>query len=62
MEVEVRDISISDMENAAEAFISSTTKNITPVTSLFGYQDFAPQAGPITKQLQKLLHDLIYKQ
>lgn len=62
MEVEVRDISISDMENAAEAFISSTTKNITPVTSLLEYQDFAPQAGPFTKQLQELLQDLIYKQ
>lgn len=62
MEVEVRDISIADVENAAEAFISSTTKNITPVTSLLGYKDFAPEAGPITKHLQRLLQDLIYKQ
>lgn len=59
--VEVRDISIEDLKRAKEAFISSTTKNITPVTAVFGQQDFGPGAGPITQQLQKKLEQLVYK-
>lgn len=59
--VEVRDISIQDLENATEAFISSTTKNITPVTSVLGHKDFGDGAGPITRQLQKKLEQLVYK-
>lgn len=60
MEVEVRNISIQDIESASEAFISSTTKNITPITSLLGFKDFDTQAGPITKRLQELLQKLVY--
>lgn len=60
MHVEVRNITLQDLETATEAFISSTTKNITPVTSLVGYKDFDVQAGPITKRLQTLLADLVY--
>lgn len=60
MHVEVRNITLQDLETATEAFISSTTKNITPVTSLVGYKDFDVQAGPITKHLQTLLADLVY--
>jgi len=62
MRVEVRDISMQDLADATEAFISSTTKNITPVTSVLGYKDFAPQAGPTTKRLQQLLQNLIYQE
>ncbi len=61
IDVEVRDINLQDLKCASEAFISSTTKNITPVTSVLGYKEFAPQAGPITKRLQRLLQNLIYK-
>lgn len=60
MEVEVRNISIQDIESASEAFISSTTKNITPVTALLGYKEFNLQAGPMTKSLQLLLQELVY--
>ncbi|WP_400261584.1 aminotransferase class IV [Sphingobacterium sp. SG20118] len=60
LDIEVRDISLRDVADAAEAFISSTTKNITPVISLVGFKDFGLQAGPITKQLQHLLQNLIY--
>ncbi|WP_164110736.1 MULTISPECIES: aminotransferase class IV [Sphingobacterium] len=60
-EVEVRDISIVDLQWAREAFISSTTKNITPITSVLGYKDFESGAGPITKQLQRRLEILVYQ-
>lgn len=60
-EVEVRDISIVDLQCAQEAFISSTTKNITPVTTVLGHRDFEPGPGPITKHLQKLLERLVYQ-
>lgn len=60
-EVEVRDISTSDLQCAQEAFISSTTKNITPVTSILGHRDFESGPGLITKQLQKLLERLVYQ-
>jgi len=32
------------------------------VTSVLGYKDFAPQAGPTTKRLQQLLQNLIYQE
>lgn len=58
--VEVRDITIKDLENAAEAFITSTSKNITPVTSLIELKTFDQFARPVTKKLQALLENLIY--
>lgn len=61
MKVEIRNIGIADLESAQEAFISSTTKNITPVTSVLGHKDFGSGAGPITKRLQKRLEKLIYQ-
>lgn len=60
MEVEVRNISVEDITSAGEAFISSTTKNITPVTALLGYKEFGSEAGPFTKRLQELLQELVY--
>ncbi|MFD2903674.1 aminotransferase class IV [Sphingobacterium anhuiense] len=60
MMVEVRNISIEDIASASEAFISSTTKNITPVTALLGYKEFSPAAGPLTKRLQEMLQELVY--
>lgn len=59
--IEVRDISLEDLKNASEAFISSTTKNITPVTEVLGHKEFGTSAGKVTKQLQVLLHQLMYK-
>lgn len=60
MDVEVRHIAIEDIASASEAFISSTTKNITPVTALLGYKEFSTEAGPLTKRLQELLQELVY--
>lgn len=60
MDVEVRHIDIEDIASASEAFISSTTKNITPVTALLGYKEFSTEAGPLTKRLQELLQELVY--
>lgn len=59
--IEVRDISLEDLKNASEAFISSTTKNITPVTEVLGHKEFGAGAGKVTKQLQVLLNQLMYE-
>ncbi|TDQ76296.1 aminotransferase class IV [Sphingobacterium yanglingense] len=59
--IEVRDISLEDLKNASEAFISSTTKNITPVTEVLGHKEFGAGAGTVTKQLQVLLNQLMYE-
>lgn len=60
MDVEVRNISEEEIASASEAFISSTTKNITPVTTLLGYKEFGKQVGPLTMRLQELLQELVY--
>ncbi|MCW2259346.1 MULTISPECIES: aminotransferase class IV [Sphingobacterium] len=60
MDVEVRNISVEEIASASEAFISSTTKNITPVTTLLGYKEFGKQVGPLTMRLQELLQELVY--
>ncbi len=59
--IDVRDISLEDLKNASEAFISSTTKNITPVTEVLGHKEFGAGAGKVTKQLQVLLNQLMYE-
>lgn len=58
--VEVRDINLQDVATAAEAFITSTSKNITPVRSLIGLKNFHREIRPVTKKLQALLQHLIY--
>lgn len=57
--IEIRNISIQDVKDATEAFISSTTKNITPVHSILGVKEFSTGSGPITRQLQVLLDVLM---
>lgn len=59
LNIEIRDISIQDVAEAKEAFISSTTKNITPVHSIVGIKKFPKGAGEITKQLQASLEELM---
>ncbi|MCI0921342.1 aminotransferase class IV [Sphingobacterium rhinopitheci] len=59
-EVELRDVTLEDILNAKEAFITSTTKNITPVTAIIEHKEFGHGAGPITKELQIQLEGLIY--
>ncbi|MFT4204855.1 MAG: aminotransferase class IV [Chitinophagaceae bacterium] len=58
-EVEDRDVTVKEMKNAAEAFITSTTKNITPILSIDDTV-YGSEPGPITKQLQRQLDEVIY--
>lgn len=60
IQVEIREINMQDIINATEAFITSTSKNITPVLSIKGLKAFDPWSRPITKKLQALLANLIY--
>jgi len=58
-EIELRDVSLQDILSAKEAFITSTTKNITPVNSFVGYKEYGHGAGPVTKKLQHMLAERI---
>ena len=60
VEVEERDITIEDLMTSKEAFITSTTKNITPITFIKDIVSYPAGAGPITKQLQEKLNELVY--
>lgn len=60
IEVELRPVTLEDVREAKEAFISSTTKNITAVSSILGYKEMSSVPGPITKHLQYLLQELVY--
>lgn len=55
IKIENRPVSLEDLKNACEVFITSTTKNITPVTSIVGFKEFKLTDGSITQQLQDLL-------
>lgn len=59
-EVELREVTLDDVLNAKEAFITSTTKNITPVTTIVGHKEYGIGAGSITHKLQAMLNELIY--
>lgn len=59
-QIEIRDVTIADMKNAKEAFITSTTKNITPITAIDN-TDYDPTPGPISLQLQAALEKLIFE-
>ncbi|PZP50374.1 MAG: amino acid aminotransferase [Pseudopedobacter saltans] len=58
-EAEERDVTVEELNNAAEAFITSTTKNITPVLSI-NETVYGKTPGPITKKLQTQYERLIY--
>ncbi|MCF3111084.1 aminotransferase class IV [Niabella sp. CC-SYL272] len=49
--VETRDISVRELKNAAEVFMTSTTKRILPVTEIDGIRVGNGKAGPFTRQL-----------
>lgn len=51
--VETRDVPVSELKNAAEVFMTSTTKRILPVTEIDGIRIGNGTAGPITRQLQE---------
>lgn len=53
--IETRNVTLDDVKNAKEAFITSTTKNITPITEIVNFKTFGQGVGPCTAQLQELL-------
>lgn len=61
LKVEQRSVELKDLKYASEAFITSTTRNITPVTTILGHSNFGGGAGPITKRLQNIWQELIYQ-
>jgi branched-chain amino acid aminotransferase len=54
--VEERDISLQEVLQAREAFITSTTKKIVPVHSI-DQAKYGETAGPVTRQLLQLLEN-----
>lgn len=49
--VEVRDITLDEIRNAAEVFVSSTTKRLMPIVEIDGQAIGSPKPGPITTTL-----------
>ncbi len=50
-----RNVSLEELENASEVFITSTTKRILPVTRIDGYTVGSGKPGPVTLQLSTAL-------
>jgi len=57
-----RDFTMADLQNAKEAFITSTTKHIMPVVSIDGKHLSQGKPGLITQQLASLLLNQVRKQ
>jgi branched-chain amino acid aminotransferase len=55
-----RDITLDDLRNAKEAFVSSTTKNILPVTRIDGKVLGDGRPGEVTRRLAKDYDNYIY--
>jgi len=58
--VECREVTLEDMKNASEAFITSTTKNITPVIAIDDIV-YGAKPGAKTQQLQKMWEEITYQ-
>jgi D-alanine transaminase/branched-chain amino acid aminotransferase len=58
MEVKEQSVSLNDVLNAKEVFVSSTTKRLLPVFSLNGLPIGTGKAGAITKQLYQRFLEL----
>jgi len=56
---ETKDITVDELYNAAEVFVTSTSKNITPILSADEIE-YGSVTGTITKRLQLKLNKLIY--
>lgn len=61
--IKVRDIALEEVYQAKEAFMSSTTKNILPITAIDDYVIGDGKPGPLTKDLigefDKLIQEYI---
>lgn len=59
VKVEIRDVHVSELKDATEAFITSSTKNVVPVVRIDDFKIGNGKVGAITEQLgaafQKLL-------
>ena len=53
------DLSLEDLYHAREVFISSTSKNITPVNAI-DHITYGKEPGPVTRNLQSLLEAVVY--
>ena len=58
--VSERTVSLSEVEAAAEAFITSTTKHVLPVTEINGKQVGDGSAGKITRWLSNAYNQQIF--
>ncbi|MBB6501715.1 aminotransferase class IV [Pedobacter cryoconitis] len=54
-----RDFTLTELNQASEAFITSTTKNILPVLKIDGKNVGNGEAGPVTRKLSELLLEKI---
>ncbi len=57
---ETRDVSLEELRNAGEVFITSTTKNILPVVQVDGYVIGDGNPGEVTRTLAKEYNRIIY--
>jgi branched-chain amino acid aminotransferase len=57
--VEEREVHLDEVKAAAEAFITGTTKKVTPVVQIDDWPVNGGQAGPLTRKLQHALDMLI---
>jgi D-alanine transaminase/branched-chain amino acid aminotransferase len=56
--VQERDILVDELHIAREAFLTSTTKSIMPITEIDGRQIGDGGPGPVTSRLAELMHQL----
>jgi D-alanine transaminase/branched-chain amino acid aminotransferase len=49
--VEERDLQLEELRNAAEVFITSTTKRLIPIVAIDGIEIGNGKAGPVTRSL-----------
>ncbi|MDO8993719.1 aminotransferase class IV [Daejeonella sp.] len=57
---EARDVSLEELRNAGEVFITSTTKNILPVVQVDGYVIGDGNPGEVSRALAKEYNRIIY--
>ena len=57
---EARDVSVEELRNASEVFITSTTKNILPVVQVDGYVIGDGNPGEVSRALAKEYNRIIY--
>jgi branched-chain amino acid aminotransferase len=63
--VEERDVHINELAAAREAFVTSTSRHIIPVSHVDDFRvgtAHPAAAGPVARQLNQLLHDLVMRQ